>query len=449
MGGLWKGASHGRRTLILGVISGLPAGSLSLVLLWTNPYPTRLKWTLTLLVVLLWLWFLVVLREHVTRPLGTLANMLAGLREGDFSIRARVPAEPDPEDTLSLVYMEANALEEMLREQRVGAVEASETLRKVLEAIEVAVFAFDPSGELRIVNRAGERLLGQPAEKLLGSTATELRLEDALGGPSPRTLEVAFPGGTGRWELRRSVVRQEGAPLALIALSDLSRALREEERQAWKRIIRVLSHEINNSLAPIKSISGSLRTMLGRGELTPDVEEDVTRGFEVISNRVDSLGQFMASYARLARLPPPEMSSVDVTELVLAMAALETRTPVQVERGPNVSVEADPAQLQQALINLIRNAADATLEAGGDGVSLTWRVRPEFVDLIVEDEGPGLTDTSNLFVPFYSTKQGGSGIGLVLTRQIAEAHGGSVVLENREDRPGARAVMVIPAAAED
>jgi PAS domain S-box-containing protein len=448
MGSLWKRASHGRRTLMLGALSGLPAGLLALILLWTSPYSGRTRWTLAVVVLVLWIWFLSVLRDHVTRPLGTLANMLAGLREGDFSIRARVAAEPDPDDTLSLVYMEANALEEMLREQRVGAVEASETLRKVLEAIEVAVFAFDPSGELRIVNRAAERLMGQPAERLLGSTATELRLEDALEGPSPRTLEVAFPGGTGRWEMRRSVVRQEGAPLALIALSDLSRALREEERQAWKRIIRVLSHEINNSLAPIKSISGSLRTLLGRGELGPDIEEDVTRGFEVISNRVDSLGQFMASYARLARLPPPEMEPVDVTELVLAMAVMETRTPVQVTRGPKVSVQADPAQLQQALINLIRNAADATLEAGGEGVSLTWRVRPEFVDLVVEDEGPGLTDTTNLFVPFYSTKPGGSGIGLVLTRQIAEAHGGSVVLENRTDHPGARAVMVIPAAAE-
>jgi signal transduction histidine kinase len=178
------------------------------------------------------------------------------------------------------------------------------------------------------------------------------------------------------------------------------------------------------------------------------VEEDVTRGFEVISNRVDSLGQFMSSYARLARLPPPEMEPVDVTELVAGMAALETRTTVQVEPGPQITVRADPAQLQQALINLIRNAADATLEAGGTCVSLTWRVRAEFVELVVEDEGPGLTDTTNLFVPFYSTKQGGSGIGLVLTRQIAEAHGGSIVLENRGDRPGARAVMVIPAAAE-
>jgi len=442
----WRGLGHGRQAVLLAALAGAPAAALAIGLVWSSAWAGVWKWTVSLLLLAVWARLLAGLGEHVTRPLGTLANMLAGLREGDFSIRARVPSDADPDDTLSLVYMEANALEEMLREQRVGAVEASESLRKVLEAIEVAVFAFDPEGRLRIVNRAAERLMGQPADRLLGASATDLRLDGALEGPSPRTIEVAFPGGTGRWELRRSVVRREGAPLALIALSDLSRALREEERQAWKRIIRVLSHEINNSLAPIKSISGSLRTVLGRGELDADLEADVTRGLDVISSRVEALGQFMASYARLARLPPPEMAEVDVAALVNGIAVLETRLPVEVVPGPKVGVRADPAQLQQALINLVRNAADATLEAGGGGVSLTWHTRPEGVALVVEDEGPGLADTANLFVPFYSTKPGGSGIGLVLTRQIAEAHAGTVVLENREDRPGARAEMVIPAA---
>jgi PAS domain S-box-containing protein len=344
--------------------------------------------------------------------------------------------------------MEANALEELLREQRLGAVEATETLRKVLEAIEVAVFAFDSGERLRIVNRAGERLLGQPAERLIDSTATELRLAEALSGPSPRTIEIAFPGGTGRWELRRSVVRQEGAPLALIALSDLSRALREEERQAWKRIIRVLSHEINNSLAPIKSISGSLKTVLAGSRLEPAVEDDVHRGLEVISHRVDSLGRFMASYARLARLPRPELELMDVGTLVRGVADLETALAVQVLESPPVTVRADRAQLQQALINLVRNAVDATLEADGEGVTMRWGVADDHLEIVVEDDGPGITDTANLFVPFFTTKPGGSGIGLVLVRQIAEGHGGTVELEDREGVRGARARLLIPVRPE-
>jgi PAS domain S-box-containing protein len=372
--------------------------------------------------------------------------MLAALREGDFSIRARVGDGSDP---LSLAYLEVNALEEVLREQRLGAVEATETLRKVLEEIHVAVFAFGPEGTLRIVNRAGERLLGQPSDRLIGKTAADLRLDGALGGVTPRTLEVSFPGGTGRWELRRSVVRQEGYPLQLLALSDLSRALREEERQAWKRIIRVLSHEINNSLAPIKSISGSLQHMLGGGALPEELEEDVDRGLRVISTRAEALGRFMASYATLARLPAPELGPVEVGRLARRVADLETRLPVRAVGDGEVVIQADPDQLEQALINLVRNAVDAALEgeepvSDPGEVTLRWSRRGREVHLLVEDAGPGLGDTGNLFVPFFTTKPGGSGIGLVLSRQIAESHGGSLTLENREDGPGARARLVLP-----
>jgi signal transduction histidine kinase len=294
------------------------------------------------------------------------------------------------------------------------------------------------------VNRTGEQLLGQSAERLIGKSAEELRLADTLSGVAPRTLEVSFPGGTGRWELRRSVVRQEGYPLQLIALSDLSRALREEERQAWKRIIRVLSHEINNSLAPIKSISGSLQSMLGRGRLPEDLGEDVERGLEVIQSRAEALGRFMATYAKLARLPKPELGPVHVRTLVQRVADLETRLQIDVVGGGDVTIQADPDQLEQALINLVRNAVDATLEHGGEAVSLRWLSRAGKVHLLVEDEGPGLPDTGNLFVPFYTTKQGGSGIGLVLSRQIAEGHGGTLELESRGEHGGARARLVLP-----
>jgi PAS domain S-box-containing protein len=437
----WRRLGHDRRIFLLGLMIGFPGVATALALLVLGDFSAHLQWSAGVALVLAWLGLTAALREQVARPLGTLANMLSALKEGDFSIRARVG---DASDALSLAYLEVNALEETLRNQRLGAVEATETLRKVLEEIDVAVFAFDPERTLRIVNRAGERLLGQPADRLIGRRAAELRLDEALGGVAPRTLEVAFPGGIGRWELRRSVVRQEGYPLQLIALSDLSRALREEERQAWKRIIRVLSHEINNSLAPIKSISGSLQSMLRRTELAPELEADVHRGLEVISTRAESLGRFMASYTKLARLPQPELAEVDVPALVRGVAHLETRLPVEVVGGPELGIRADPDQLEQALINLVRNAVDATLEAGGGEVRIRWLVRAGRLHILVEDEGPGLSESGNLFVPFYTTKPGGSGIGLVLSRQIAEGHGGSLELENRAEGRGVRARLVVP-----
>lgn len=438
----WRRLSHDRRVWLLAVFAGLPGIGVALGFVWLEPLSARVQWTVSVALLGSWVGLTMAVREQVVRPLGTLANMLAALREGDFSIRARVEDASDP---LSLAYLEVNNLEEILREQRLGAVEATETLRKVLEEIDVAVMAFDPEETLRIVNRAGERLLNQPAERLIGKKAAELRLDDTLRGVAPRTVEVSLPGGTGRWELRRSVVRQEGYPLQLVALSDLSRALREEERQAWKRIIRVLSHEINNSLAPIKSITGSLQTLLGKGDLPPELDEDVRRGLKVISTRTEALGRFMASYARLARLPQPELGPVDVPGLVQRVADLETRLPVRVVGDGALTIQADADQLEQALINLLRNAVDATLEAGADGaVTLRWLTKGDRLHLLVEDEGPGLGDTGNLFVPFYTTKPGGSGIGLVLSRQIAEGHGGSLTLEGRGQLNGARATLVLP-----
>lgn len=438
--GWWGRLSHDRRIFLLTLLAGAPGVALSLAFLWAGPYAAKIQWTVTLLLGGLWLGFAVAVRQRVVRPIQTLSNMLAAFREGDFSIRARGAG---PNDPLGLALLEVNALEEILREQRLGAVEAEALLHRVMEAIDVAVFAFDDQECLRLLNRAGERLLGQPSARVLGKTAEELHLREGLYGEAPRTLEISLPGGAGRWELKRGIVRQEGLPLRLLVLADLSRALREEERQVWKRLVRVLGHEINNSLAPIKSIAGSLGTLLQRKDRPEDLDEDLRRGLEIISARAESLGRFMGSYARLARLPQPEFAPVRVEELIRTVSSLETRLPVEVVEGPPVTIQADEDQLEQLLINLIRNAVDAGTETGG-GVTVRWTVSGDRVEILVEDEGRGLGDTSNLFVPFFTTKQGGSGIGLVLSRQIAETHGGALILENRERGRGARARLELP-----
>src|SRR5919197_5889894 len=251
--------SYERRILLLALLIGAPGGAVALLLLWKGHYAPKVQWTLTLLVITAWLALTFALVERVVRPLQTLSNMLAALREGDFSIRVR-GARSD--DVLGLALLEVNALGETLRSQRLGALEATALLRTVIAEIDVAIFTFDEQHQLRLVNRSGERLLGQPAERLLGRTASELALEECLHGEPARTMDVNFPGGTGRWQLRRGTFRQGGRPHQLIVLSDLSKALRDEERMAWQRLIRVLGHEINKSLAPIKSIAGSRRDLI-------------------------------------------------------------------------------------------------------------------------------------------------------------------------------------------
>ena len=433
--------SHEKQVLRLSVLTGLPGILLSVLLLWTGDYAPRTRWTLALLAAALWLGFALALRERVIRPLQTLSNLLGGLREGDFSLRARAQGS----DALSLAVMEANALAQTLREQRVGAMEATALLRKVMEEIDVAVFAFDGEERLRLVNRAGERLLGAASGRLLGLTAAELGLDPLLDGEAPRTVDHAFPGASGRWEVRREAFRQGGRPHQMLVVADLSRALREEELQAWKRLIRVLSHEINNSLAPIQSIAETLQRLAAQEPPPPDLDEDLQQGLAVIAGRSRSLARFMAEYARLARLPPPVPGPVDVGEWVREAAGLETRLAVRVVPGEGVTLDADRDQLDQLLINLLRNAADAALETGG-GVRAGWERRGRTVEVWVEDDGPGLPETANLFVPFFTTKPKGTGIGLVLSRQIAESHGGALTLENRADARGCVARLTLPLA---
>ena len=292
------------------------------------------------------------------------------------------------------------------------------------------------------MNRAGERLLAAPAERLLGQTAGELHLEVCLDGPAVTTLQTVFPGGPGRWGVRRTRIREHGLPLLLVVISDLTQALSEQELHAWQRLVRVLGHELNNSLTPIKSIAGSLESIVAREPLPDDWRDDMRRGLSVIMSRSDSLSRFIGAYARLAKLPRPQLQPLSVADCVGRAVSFETRLPVQVESGPNFTMQGDPDQLEQVLINLLRNAADASLATKGR-VTVGWQ-RDTMLEIWVKDEGPGLSSTANLFVPFFTTKPGGSGIGLVLSRQIAEGHGGALSLENRMDGPGCVARLRLP-----
>jgi nitrogen fixation/metabolism regulation signal transduction histidine kinase len=433
-------AGHESRVFAAALAAGLPAVVVASWLLWTGVHPLRVRVTLSLLVLGAWLIGAALVRERVLRPLQTISNLLAALREGDYSIRARGASAADG---LGLALLEVNMLSDTLRSQRLRALEATALLRRVIEEIDVAVFAFDAGRRLRLVNRGGERLLGQPAERLLGLGADALGLTACLDGETPRMLEAAFPGGAGRWEVRGTSFRQDGLPHQLLVLSDLSRVLRAEERTAWQRIVRVLGHEINNSLAPIKSIAGSLRDLAERPARPTDWEQDLRSGLQVIEGRSEALARFMGAYAQVARLPQPRLAPVQVEAWVRRVAALETRLDVRVKDGPPVIVTADGDQLDQLLINLVRNAADAALENAG-GVQVGWCATGGVVEVTVDDDGPGLPDPGNLFVPFFTTKAHGTGIGLVLSRQIAEAHGGAVVLQPRPDARGARARLRLP-----
>jgi two-component system nitrogen regulation sensor histidine kinase NtrY len=432
---------HEQRMLLLALGAGFPAVLVTLIMLWTGGFTPKTQWTLGVAIVVIWWACATAVRERVASPLRTLSNLLEAMREGDYSIRARSARD---EDALGDVMVQVNAMAATLRAQRLGALEATTLLRKVMEEIDVAVFAFDSERRLRLVNRAGERLLDRPSERSMNDSAEALGLGEFLDGDETQTVQRTFPSGPGRWGIHRSLFREGGLPHTLLVVTDLTRALREEELQAWQRLVRVLGHELNNSLAPIKSIAGSLEAMVRREPLPDDWRDDAVRGLSIIASRSESLSRFMGAYARLARLPRPQLAPMRASVWIRQVASLEQRLTPVVRPGPEMEIQGDRDQLEQVLINLLRNAVDAALETGG-GVTLSWTRSGSHLEVLIQDEGAGLSNTSNLFVPFFTTKPGGSGIGLVLSRQIAEAHGGSLDLKNRVPGPGCEARLVLPA----
>jgi len=422
------------------LLVGLPALVLAVLLLRQQEWGQRHFWLAVFALVFLWIAGPLLIRARLVYRLRTITNVVAGLRQSDYSFRARGGKQDGAYGSL---IVELNALAQSLRKRRLDDLEAVALLRNVLGEIDVAVFAFDGQRKLRMLNDASERLVGLSGSQAMGRSVDELGLADCLGGKAERTLQLDLPGGSGRWEVRRGTYRHLGRPRTLVLLSDVSRTLRAEELAAWKRLIRVMGHELNNSLAPIRSLAGSMGQLIDQTPPPEDWQDDLRQGLRVIGSRAESLSRFLGAYAALAKMPAPRLEPLEIAPLMHRVAELETRMPVGLQAGAEVTLPADRDQLEQLLINLIHNAVDAALETEGR-VWVSWEINRERLELSVCDEGPGLASTTNLFVPFFTTKPEGSGIGLVLGRQVAEAHGGSLTLANRSDGPGCVARVCLP-----
>ena len=425
------------RILLGSVLIAAPGLLVAVALAWGEPaWRDAGGWLLAIaaaVTALLLRWQL----RRLVYPLHTLASLLDALRLGDYSLRGSAGGALG-----DLVY-DINALADRLQQERLQFEESSYLLGKTLAALDNAVLVFDQDARLRLLNPAAQRLLQAERHQLFGRRAQELGLHELLEAPSGQLVNHRFAGRSGRFEIRHAPLRTEGRGGRLLVINDVGRVLREEERQAWQRLLRVLGHEVNNSLAPIQSMAGTLASLALRDPLPDDWREDFRSGLDVIGHRAGALSRFLASYSRLTRLPPPQRREVALRPLLEKVARLESRLPVQLAAGEPVQVSVDPDQLEQALINLVRNAVEASLPLGG-AVLLRWRIEEARVVIEVLDEGEGPPASDNLFVPFFTTKPGGSGIGLALVRQIAEAHEGGVALAAREDRRGALATLWLP-----
>jgi nitrogen fixation/metabolism regulation signal transduction histidine kinase len=379
------------------------------------------------------------------RRMQTVVNLLEALREGDYGVRA---SGTERRDDFGDIARRFNQLAARLQDEQRGLQESLQLLSKTLAALDGAVFAFERDGRLRLVNPAGERLLARPAAELLGKDADALRLSALFEVASGEIVPFDFAGQAGRWQVGHAALRSRSQEGRLLVVQPMERVLREEEAQAFRRLLRVLSHEITNSMTPIASMVETLQGLLpGAGKpLDTELDTDLRHGLQVIGQRSGALHRFISQYARLARLPPPQPTMVDVASLCERVAGLFDDARIRIESGAALSLLGDRDQLEQVLINLLRNAVDA---GGENEVRLGWRRVEARVLVEVSDLGPGLPASGNLFVPFFTTKAHGAGIGLALSRQIVEAQGGTLELHPREASPGAVARLSLPLAAQD
>ncbi|WP_447732543.1 sensor histidine kinase [Rhodanobacter soli] len=426
-----------RRVLLGNWLVALPALLGVAVLLLAGVPERELCWLLAVAVVVATALIARWQHRRVVYPLYTLAGLLEALREGDYSMRGVQGG------VLGDAIYDVNALADRLQKERLQFEDSARLLGKTLAALDSAVLVFDHDARLRLLNPAAQRLFASDRSSLIGRQASELALDALLAAPAAQVVRHTFPGRGGRFDIRHAPLRNEGRSGQLLVINDVGRVLREEERQAWQRLLRVLGHEVNNSLASIHSLAGTLATLIAREPLADDWREDARGGLQVIGNRAESLARFLAGYSRLAALPPPQRRELDLAVLVPAVARLEQRLAVRVEEGASLLVQADPDQLEQALINLLRNAVEASLATAGR-VVMRWRAEGDRALVEVLDDGSGLPGSDNLFVPFFTTKPGGSGIGLALVRQIAEAHEGGVSLSARDGVRGAIAQLWLP-----
>lgn len=433
--------SYEATIVIRAALCALPASAIAVILLLNQDAKWELWVTCLTLILLPFPFMAWSLQNWITAPLRVAANVISSIREGDFTLRSRRITETT--GTIVELYSEINAIAAIMEKSRFTGIETQKVIDKITANIDVATLIVSSNRVVAQANEAARRLISSinnwdcsPVQK----TVEELNISFVLDESSQDFSRFSFVDQRRRFEGRRGIFILDGERFDLILLTDITRAASEQERESWKRLLRVLGHELNNSLAPISSLAATLSKITKSAEIESETKTDLLDGLATITNRSQNIIRFMGDYTRLAKLPDPEVAPTDLFSLTQESCQLFGENVLLAPSSANPTVSIDRAQFEQALINLLKNATEAS---NGEPGSVTCSIEAiaGLAILRIDDNGPGIANSDNLFVPFYTTKSKGSGVGLALSKQIVEAVGGTLNLANRQDRTGCRATI--------
>lgn len=434
----------------ISLVASIP---LLLLLLWVMVYARVSIW-LTLLTALLGSLTIVYsyysIHQKLVYQFRSISNLLGAMIQGDYTLRAR---SDQGSGALEELVVAINGLANRLSQQRWESVESQLLVRTIIDHIDVAIIALSERNEIRFINPAAKKLLGLDQNQSEMQLLQQLECVQSIPSGCSQVVELSLGYQKGRFNVHVEEFRESGLQHQLLFITDVRTLLRSEERKAWQSLVRVISHEINNSLSPIASISQTLQRLVLRqaenllDEQTPssDTRKNLIDGLTIINERANGLRQFVDSYKQLAKLPEPQKQQVWFRELIDKACLLFSGHSIAIDTEADASIYIDPLQFQQVLINLIKNAIEAMAQVNPSGrITISWEVNTSVFKLCICDQGSGISNLDNLFVPFYSTKKQGSGIGLVLSRQIIEAHSGHLTIANRTNSVGCCAKIEIP-----
>jgi PAS domain S-box-containing protein len=396
-------------------------------------------------------------QKKMSSQLRSLANLLTGLSEGDYSMRG---VKHQKDGALAELIEQINNLTNTMAEHRFIAHESQLLVTKVIQHIDVAIIAIDQNKHIALLNPAAEKLLATTQKEALGKPLAGYNATELLSIKEQQLIELSFAPQQGNYQVIHDHYREQGQQHDLYFITNVHGLLREHERQAWQNLIRVLSHEINNSLSPIASIASTLKIQATKQNLDSMYADNLS----IISKRASSLKNFIGSYRQISFLPEPQKVSTNLAHIMNQLQPLFPHRKLEFNHSFNRELFIDIVQIEQVMINLIKNADEAmkiveinnyqkpSSSFTGDSINknnssvitIDIYVKQHNVVIKITDQGTGIRNSENLFTPFYSTKKQGSGIGLLFSRQIIEAHGGSISMLNRDNVQGCVVKVNLP-----